>query len=139
MNTQEKHANPLAGGYALLREYRRRDAARGSRRDIPAPPASTPKPWPIDFDPPSFPAKPGRWPESLRRAWRLWSEAWGCLAEDMEVESAAALWGLYDALARYGVRFDPRFTEAFAAWRRAAERRLGVSSEDDTDEDGIDR
>lgn len=107
--------------YSALRELRHRDAKLGDKRDRPAPRHHV-DPWPCNFDPPAFPHPPGRWPDSLRRAWALWVSLWDDFAEDLIDESAGPLWGLYDALRRYGVAFDPRFAEAFTAWREAAAR-----------------
>lgn len=115
---------------STLQDLRRQAARRGDR---PAP-RHLPDPWPINFDPPAFPHPPGRWPDVLRRAWALWVSLWDDLAEDMIDESAAPLWGLYDALTRYGVAFDPRFAEAFGAWRERAAREHD-DPQDDVDDD----
>ncbi|MEM6852830.1 MAG: hypothetical protein AAF593_00290 [Planctomycetota bacterium] len=110
----------------------RRAVRRGDRQGRPRV-YHPPEPWPCDFDPPAFPYPPGQWPEALRRAWRLWAEAWDDTAAGMELESAGLLWAAYDLMRTAGVEFDPRFSEAFEAWR---ERAAGTEDEPpDPDDD----
>jgi hypothetical protein len=118
----------------LLRAYRRRDARRSDRRDRPAPEHYR-DPWPCLYDPPQFPHDPGQWPDALRRAWRLWCEAWDDVAADLELESAALLWQCYHAMTAAGVTFDPRFVRAFERWQHRAQREFEGDRDDDPDED----
>ena len=120
---------------AILRAYRRRDARRSDRRDRTATTVHAGEPWPVLYDPPSFPYLPGHWPDALRRAWQLWIEAWDDVAADMELESAGLLWQCYNAMTAAGVIFDPRFVLAFESWRHRAELEFEGDRDDDPDED----
>lgn len=114
----------------LLRDLRGQAGQRSLNRLRLSPPAFIPPPWPIDFDPPAFPCKPGRMSSELRALWYAWMEAWDDVAEGMELESAATLWGLYDQLIAEGVAFDPRFIQSFDAWRHNADVTDNVDRED---------
>lgn len=140
---RELHIFPMSGRTSnpnwrgILNAYRRRDARRTQNRSKPAPLAHYPFPWPVNYDPPSCPFKPGKWPEKLRQVWELWREVWDDIAEDMLFESVGELWSCFDLMTREGMKFDPRFVRDFNHLRESLTREH-LQERDDLEEDGTD-